>query len=407
MNRLVKKEVLNTKNQQGSVVIFFLIMLPILLATMGLALDIGKFFIFKSELQNAADACALSAAYELDGTGTQFTRAQSAGLNLVQNNNVLFQRTQDDLVVTQVQFSTTANGGYANPAPANAGFVKCIVSTNANTVNYWFLQILGTLTPTLPVINAVAVATNVPGQTTCALPIGICEANLPASAAVGTWVTGILSPNQVGGKDSDSVLNGHFKWVDFTPGGGGANELADILSGSLPGSCNLSSTNPNIGTPGYKASLRDDYNTRFGIIKQNAKAPYITDFAGVGYYDTASQNRYSGDYLAKRASNTPYSDIAAIKIGSNFESLKSGDLLANGTNRRVALAPVVDCASFKVKRFACMFLLHPLPTQSTNNFNMYLEYLGNPSTQATPCGNSSGFAGAGNGIGPRVSALIQ
>lgn len=54
-----------------------------------------------------------------------------------------------------------------------------------------------------------------------------------------------------------------------------------------------------------------------------------------------------------------------------------------------------------------MFLLHPLPTQSTNNFNMYLEYLGNPATQATPCGNSSGLAGAGNGIGPGVTALIQ
>lgn len=405
MNRLVKKEVLNTKGQQGSVVIFFLIILPILLATMGLALDMGKFFIFKSELQNAADACALSAAYELDGTATQFTRAQAAGLNLVQNNNVLFQRTQDDLVATQVQFSTTANGGYANPAPANAGFVKCIVNTNANTVSYWFLQILGTLTPGLPVINAVAVATNVPGQSTCALPIGICEADLPAGAAVGTWVTGVLAPSAA---NNDSILSGNFKWVDFTPKGGGANELAQILSGELPGSCNLASNDLDISASGFKASLRGDYNTRFGIFKDKASAPYITDYSGFGYYDFAQQNRYYGDYLSKRAVNEPYSNIAGIDIDKkNYKFLTSSDLATNGTNRRVALAPVVDCSTFTVKRYACMFLLHPLSLSTAKNFNMYLEYLGNPSKQATPCGNASGFASAGNGIGPRVSALIQ
>ena len=148
MKRLCEKKSLKANSQVGSMSVLFLFMLPILLATMGLALDVGKFYVFKSELQNAADACALSAAYELDGTATQFTRAQAAGENLAANNNVLFQKTQDNLVITQVQFSTTANGGYANPAPANAGFVRCMVNTNANTVSYWFLQLLGTLTPT-------------------------------------------------------------------------------------------------------------------------------------------------------------------------------------------------------------------------------------------------------------------
>ena len=406
MNGLAKKKLVQVTRQHGSVVIFFLIMLPVLLATMGIALDVGKFFVVKSELQNAADSCALAAAFELDGTATQFTRANAAGLNLAAKNNVYFQ--QGAVAGTTVQFSTTATGGYANPAPANASFVRCNV--NQPNVPTWFIQLVGIGNQTIP---ATAVATNVPGQSTCALPIGICEANLPASAPVGTWVAGILSPNQVGGKDSDSVLNGHFRWVDFTPGSGGASELADILSGALPGSCNISSTNPNIGTPGYKASLRDDYNTRFGIVKKAAKAPYITDFAGNGYYNPATQNRYYGDYLVRRASllpnvrNSPYTDIADINISNAFKYLTSGDLLTNGSNRRVAIAPVVDCADFKVRRYACMFLLHPMPTQSAVNFNMYLEYIGNPATQATPCGNTSGFAGAGNGIGPRVATLIQ
>ena len=400
MNRLAKMEFKRTSCQHGSIVIFFVMMLPILLATMGLALDIGKFYVIKSELQNAADACALAAAYELDGTASQFTRANTAGLDLAAKNKVFFQN--DNLAGTTVQFSTTANGGYspAGTAPANASFVRCdVVKPN---VSYWFIQILDALAPAPPSITATAVANNVPGQSTCAIPIAVCGNDLPPGTAVGTWITGILAPNS---GNKDSTLNGHFKWVDYTQGGGGANELAQILSGELPGGCNLPSNNLYIGTPGFKASLRDDYNTRFGIFKNNADAPYITDFSGVGYYNTAQQNRYNGDYLSRR--NAPYSDITDITIGNNFKYLTSSELATNGTNRRVALSPVVDCATLKVERYACMFLLHPLPTQSTNDFNMYLEYLGNPSTQATPCGNSSGLAGAGNGIGPRVTALIQ
>ena len=400
MNRAINKELKNAVSHHGSIVIFFVIMLPILLATMGLALDVGKFYIVKSELQNAADACALAAAYELDGTSTQFTRANTAGLNLAAKNKVLF---QNDLAGAKVLFSTTANGGYslAGAAPANASFVRCEV--DKPDVSYWFIQLLQNFAPIAP-IEAFAVANNVPGQSTCAIPIAVCSSDLPPGAAVGTWITGILAPNS---GNKDSTLNGHFKWVDFTQGGGGANELAEILSGELPGGCNLPSNDLYIGTPGFKASLRDDYNTRFGIIKKNAKTPYITDFSGFGYYNFAQQNRYYGDYLSKRASNTPYSNIAGITISNGFDYLTQSQLAANGTNRRVALAPVVNCTNLKVERYACMFLLHPLPTQSASNFNMYLEYLGNPSNQATPCGNSSGLAGAGNGIGPRVTALIQ
>ena len=401
MNGLAKKQLVQVTRQHGSVVIFFLIMLPILIATMGLALDVGKFFIVKSELQNAADACALAAAYELDGTSSQFTRANAAGLNLAAKNNVYFQ--QGAVAGTTVQFSTTATGGYANPAPANASFVRCNVSQP--NVATWFIQMVGIGNQTIP---ATAVASNVPGQTTCALPIGVCSTDLPLGTHVGAWVSGVIGPQ--GGK-LDGIKSGQFKWVDFNGNGGGANELANILSGAAPANCNLSSINQDIGESGFKASLRDDYNTRFGIVKKNAKAPYITDFVGKGYYNPAPamQNRYYGDYVNQLVNNTPYSTITipapGIDIGTS-DVLTSGQLKTYGSSRRVALAPVVDCTTMKAERWACMFLLHPVDTKG-NDFTMYLEYLGNPSTQATPCGNSPGFASSSDGIGPRVSTLIQ
>ena len=138
MNRDINKELKSAARHHGSIVIFFVIMLPILLATMGLALDVGKFYVIKSELQNAADACALAAAYELDGTDSQITRATNAGLKLAGENMIFFQK--EDLLDTKVEFSTTPNGSYVSAGPANANFVKCRVERPS--VSYWFIPIL-------------------------------------------------------------------------------------------------------------------------------------------------------------------------------------------------------------------------------------------------------------------------
>ena len=65
---LTNKGQLGSRSNRGSIVIFVVLMMPLLLGIMGIALDMGKLFVVKSELQNAADACALAAVYELDGT---------------------------------------------------------------------------------------------------------------------------------------------------------------------------------------------------------------------------------------------------------------------------------------------------------------------------------------------------
>ena len=52
--------------QRGAVIITVCLMLLFLLGFMGIALDFGRLFIVKTELQTAMDSCALSAAQELD-----------------------------------------------------------------------------------------------------------------------------------------------------------------------------------------------------------------------------------------------------------------------------------------------------------------------------------------------------
>ncbi|HRQ05297.1 MAG TPA: pilus assembly protein TadG-related protein, partial [Nitrosomonas halophila] len=63
-----------------------------LIGFMGLALDLGKLFVAKSELQNSADACALAAARELTGANEkQLELAKAAGIATGRLHDVLFQ----------------------------------------------------------------------------------------------------------------------------------------------------------------------------------------------------------------------------------------------------------------------------------------------------------------------------
>ena len=391
MTQLAKKEISHTTRQQGAMLIFFLFMLPVLIATMGLALDVGKFFIVKSELQNAADACALAAAYELDGTSSQFTRANAAGLNLAAINKVYFQ--QGAVAGTTVQFSTTATGGYANPAPANASFVRCNVSQP--NVPTWFIQLVGIGNQTIP---ATAVATNVPGQTTCALPVGLC--NAPPSTPVGTWLEGVQSA--AGGN------SGFFRWIDFDPPAGGANELKALLSGA--NTCSINSTNPSLPIAGYGVVSGADahYNTRFGIRAGGTPNNSVPDYSGYAYFPTnwpSKFNAYSDFVANRRPVNVAYQGVSGITINGNPTILNSVQLAAQGSNRRVAVAPVIDCATQTFQRWACVFLLHPMSTSGPPSTRMYLEYLGDANS-AGPC-KSFEFAGPSNGAGPKVSALVQ
>ena len=417
---LIRSKNLGRNFQNGAVAIIVALSLPVLIGMAGLALDLGKLYVTKTELQNASDACALAAAVELDGTVTQFIIAESKGIVVGKLNKSYFQSVEllDDLNVTRiVEFATSLNGTYlsktaatSSGSPANYKFVKC--STTRKNIPNYLIPVLNIFTPKqgndnkISTVNAVAVASNRPGQGSCSLPIGICSADVPSSKPVGSWLEGTLS----GGNG----INGAYKWVDFSAPSGGANELSNILNGKNPQDCNLKPMGEDVKESGAKASLRDDYNTRFGIEKGAATG--IPDFSGYSYYVTNWATKFGAysDFAAKRLNNTPFQgeSQSGVELAGNPSILTMNQLAIRGSDRRVAVAPVVDCnlfatanASVPVQRYVCVFLLHPMQTQGTQNFKMYLEYLGN-AANAGPC-NQSGIAGASNGIGPRVSALVQ
>eukprot|EP01034_Spumella_vulgaris_P046448 gene46448-biopygen39554 len=86
------------RRQRGAVAIIAAIALPILIGFAGLALDGGRLFMQKTELQNAADACALAASRELTCdpaagacAASFLINAENAGLTVAGRNRIDFQ----------------------------------------------------------------------------------------------------------------------------------------------------------------------------------------------------------------------------------------------------------------------------------------------------------------------------
>jgi uncharacterized membrane protein len=68
----------NLVSRKGFVLIATCIILALLVAIAGLGVDIGRMCVIKSELQAFADAAALTAATQLDGSESGIARARAA-----------------------------------------------------------------------------------------------------------------------------------------------------------------------------------------------------------------------------------------------------------------------------------------------------------------------------------------
>jgi hypothetical protein len=412
--------------QQGAVILTVAFTLLFLLGFMGIALDFGRLFVVKTELQTATDSCALAAAQELDGASDALTRAANSGTNVGNLNKVNFQGSAAGIIPSDITFSDSLTGAYsANFTPvANAKYVKCTHTQSG--MRPWLLQAMGAFTGNASYsadhsVQALAVATRTPSQTNCALPVAICQKTEVApdfGYTKGEWILGAVNP--------DDSINGQFRWVDYSGNGGGTQEIKDMLAGS--GYCNLPGINTVIKSKtGNNNGASAAYNTRFGIYFGSYKDPSdgTPDLTGYAWYSNdpglTYPNRYSDlsidGFLAKRGANAPYEGDMKKPPNGYTEGLRtmgkevpSSTLKTQGSNRRFVLTPVTDCAllnathNITVKEMFCMLMLHPIDKSASGAAKMWLEYEGLASDESSPC-SSTGLAGGT--IGPLVSALVQ
>lgn len=405
--------------QRGAVAIIVGLSMVVMVAFAGLAIDGGRLYVTKTELQNAADACALAAASDLTGAPNippgNFAIADNAGRTVAQRNRVGFQGAAVSNANVTVEFGTSLSAGAwltagANPGPTSR-FVRCTIPQAGITP--WFMQVLGFGPAT---VSSAATASLVPSQASCnGIPLGMCAAGAAPSFGLvpGTWYgSGFANGNQ---------LTGSFNWVDYSPPAGGASELTAMLEG--PGAC-LTNIGSQVGQTGAQQSLRKAWNTRFGVYSNdyNINDPALPspDRSGYSYrpLNWPSQSNALTNFLGtRRPANAPYGTSAAngntitgLSVQNNNNVLQANQLLPRGANRRIASSPIINCNALQnsqtaaVLDYACVLMLHPM--DNDNNLTIYLEYIGLSSAPGSPC-ESLGIPGGPGSTGPAVPGLVQ
>lgn len=424
------------ERQRGSVAIIVALSIAVLIGMIGLAIDLGRMFVIKTELQNAADACALAAAKELDGIGGAKLRADAAGILVGTRNDINFQGEDAPITEASLTYSDTLspNSSYNRSiSDADAKFAMCTVSRP--DIGMLFMGVLGFGDQT---VNAYAVATLAPGQTTCAIPIGLCKT--PSGVAptwgleVGQWYGGKFNTTQ--STCQTGTTTGNFNWIDFSPPNGGADELKEILEGV--GQCELPAVGTPVGQTGMNNGLRAAWNSRFGVYGLGLHTSDATsippDFTGIAYtnanfpsgfstetwptatpatkpsaFDGSPASGSTHNYNTASANREPYqSGNPANANGTALPSTGSPSHTENGQQRRIAIAPIVNCqdlcasssTTVPILDYACVMMLSPLPN---NPDSIWVEYRGLATDPNSPCGTF----GLGGGTGPLVPVLVQ
>ena len=432
--------------QRGAVILTVAFLTLFLLGFMGIAMDFGRLFIVKTELQTAMDSCALSAAHELDQLPDSITRAVNTGRTAGNLNRVNMQSAnwsgKGQITDAEITFRDSAYAVTTDPLLAKYAVCQHVQPA----VQDWLLHVMSAFTgsstdyPTTRNVAAMAVATRGSSQTTCPIPVALKPKTDPATCAggdcgapnygfaVGEWVTLIMAQNAASG--------GEIGWANLD----GTNSASETEREML-GSCGTR-VGDTLGTPGVQSSIADAWNFRFGIYK-NSGNPAVNrpDMTGYAYTDQnwpvtcttvpCVKNAYNGtpssdptgtaqNFVTKRqnfascADQDPSTGNAAITRCETItgRSLNSFQKVAApgmtppaghreyGINRRLVLVPVIN-ASTRVIDYACMLMLQPL---SIPMGDVQLEFRGNAGAPNSPC-TTSGLPGGM--AGPLVPVLVR
>ena len=420
--------------EKGAIIVTVALTLLFLLGFMAIALDFGRMFVVKDELQTSMDSCALAAAQELDGAGDAITRARNAGIAAGNLNKVNFQSAtwsgNGKIVAADITFKDAAYGGTA--VSASARYAQCQHSQNG--IQMWLFQSMGAFAgsadpafSSTKSVGALAVASRASAQTTCPVPLGLKPK--PGGLApnygfaVGEWVTlvGARVPN-----------SGEIGWYNLD---GSTNAAETKVELGEPGHCGVR-VNDTLGTPGVKESVREVWNYRFGIYKTADPGPSVNhpDYSGYVYTSTnwknaVPQNAYAGtpalgshataaNFKTKRLAFASYGTnvsngdtITGLAIRGGFNKLATPGVATScpdaahqhhcyGYSRRIVAVPVINGLN-KVIDYACMFILQPM---SSPTVDVQLEFVGNAGAASSPC-TTNGYAGGT--AGPKVPVLVQ
>jgi len=341
--------------RRGYILIALSLSLVFLLGMAGLAVDIGRMYITKSEAQSFVDTAAFAAALELDGTAASITRAQTA----VTNDPKKWEFQNDVFTGVQTSFSTASTGPWSTSPPnPPTGYCFARVQTTVNLPMY----LMGPLAGQTATIAASAVA----GR---AATTGVPGGEFPFSP-----YTRAASP------DNASDPFGYQVGDDYT------------LRWGAPG------TNTNCGTDATKANLSQNGKIRGYCCVSESAANLRQAIVGG---DTDPENVGSSVAMDNGAKDTEMSAIAErVDEDTDTTSTTYAQYLASGTGNgeRVVFVPVNSGPpNYTNLGFAGFFLLNASYYSGLGgNQSACAEYIGTY-VQGAAGQQVSGLAPGGSG----------
>ncbi len=118
MNRQRQCNTQATQHQRGAVAIIVALCLTLLIGMLGLVLDLGHVYVAKTELQNAADAAALSGAKELDGSLDGVNRAVTWAIEAAGKNKFNLNSQVVSIAASDIAFSYSPDGPWVDVSSA-------------------------------------------------------------------------------------------------------------------------------------------------------------------------------------------------------------------------------------------------------------------------------------------------
>ena len=359
-------------DQRGFSLLAVVVSASVMLASMGLAVDVGRMFIVKNELQRFADASAMAACRQLDGTQTGLTEAHKVALVGPLGDSLPNGWNFDSATVSTVtdNYGTTFSGGYDSYATGLGSTTNSyrFISVKAQaTLPLYFLRVIPGL-PTVQAIDAVATA----GQ--------------QASNAVGN---GGLAPFMPDAHDPTDTRNfGFTPNVPYTMKWG---------NGSRNTSCagDVGFNNPN---PSSQHGFVD-----LGQGNGNSALRDVIVYGGYPNASSTPSTVYEGLFLGGVPGNRGSSIFGALQERSNqdpdqmsmtWEAYKSAN---TGNNRRVITMAIGDPSTWtgngngtaKVIGFG-NFLLYPGATYTGSSGAVCAIYIGPGSLNNLSSGGTDG-----------------
>lgn len=209
----------SASRQRGVIAILFALMVLGLLTTIGLALDLGLVYNRKAELQSLADATALAAARELNGSAAGISNALSAAASTATSFHYQYNMAQVNWSSRALRFASAANApdaawldsAAAQTAPAGLLFARVDTSQLApdlGAVGIIFMRFIDTQQDSLQ-LAAHAVAGRMSTQVT---PLAVCA----------------LSPTPAASRANLSTNTAYNELVEFGFRRGAAYDLMNL-----------------------------------------------------------------------------------------------------------------------------------------------------------------------------------